>query len=157
MVLFSLAFEGDMEASSYPTLAKRLEKYAFHSMQIYEHLPYRSSWPLVFHAAKSTRRLLIGPVTVPVFLYDPLTLARNLGVLGEITGGRAILGVSRGAYSEYMPRPVERTIKSVLEAVDCVDAILEGRDYRGTIFAFSKERRLGWLRRRGAEIYVGTS
>ena len=157
MVLFSLAFEGDMEASSYPALAKRVERYPFYSMQIYEHLPHRPAWPLVFHTASYTRRIRIGPVTVPVFLHDPLTLARNLGTLGEITGGRALLGVSRGAYSEYMPGPVNRTIQSVLEAIQCIDAILNGRGYRGDTFSFPQERRLGWLRRHGAEIYVGTS
>jgi 5,10-methylenetetrahydromethanopterin reductase len=56
-----------------------------------------------------------------------------------------------------MPGPVKRTIKSVLEAIQCIDAILSGRGYQGDTFSFPKERRLRWLRRHGAEIYVGTS
>ena len=158
MALFSLAFEGDKEINSYPEFAKMIESYSFHSIQIYEHIPFRPSWPIVFHTAKYTTRILVGPVTIPVFLYDPITLARYTRVLDELTGGRAILGISRGAYAEYMSREAERSIQSVQETVESVDALLSGENYHGRIINIEQNKEgLGWLSGRRVEIYVGTS
>ncbi len=118
MVLFSVAFEGDKPLQAYPKLAKKAEALGFHSFQIYEHLPHKPAWPIAFLAGTKTKRILVGPVTVPVFLFRPFTLARNLKALSELTQGRAILGVSRGAYAELLREPVERSIRSVLETVN---------------------------------------
>jgi len=120
MVLFSVAFEGDRPLQEYPKLAKKAEALGFHSFQIYDHLPFKPAWPIAFLASEQTKRILVGPVTVPVFLYHPLILARNLEALSELTHGRAILGISRGAYAEYVGESVDRSIQSVLESVDSV-------------------------------------
>ncbi len=158
MVLFSLAFEGDKEIYLYPQFGKLTEKYGFHSMQIYEHIPFKPSWPIVFHTAKYTTRILLGPVTIPVFLYDPITLARYIRLLDELTDGRAILGISRGAYAEYMFREAERSIQAVQETVESVDALLSGKNYHGRIIDIEQNNEgLGWLSGRRVEIYVGTS
>lgn len=156
MVRFSLAFEGDKSIEQYPKLVQIMENYAFYSMQIYEHIPYKPAWSIVFHVAKFTKRLLIGPVTFPVFLYDPLTLARNLATLQELTNGRAMLGISRGAYAEYMIGGVDRSIKAVLKSIALLDAILHGEKYSEGLSQSEKER-LDWLIGKNPEIYIGTS
>lgn len=140
MTIFSVAFEGDKPLDLYPELARKAEKYGFHSFQIYEHLPFKPAWPIAFLAGSATRRILVGPVTVPVFLHRPLTLARNLRALSELTKSRAILGISRGAYAENLGEKVERSISSVLNTIRFVDASL--RDSK-KVFRF--------------ELYVGTS
>lgn len=131
MTLFSVAFEGDRPLQAYPKLARKAEEYGFHSFQIYEHIPYKPAWPIAFLAGRETKRIFVGPVTVPVFLHRPLTLARNLRALNELTNGRAILGISRGAYVEHITKPVDRSIRSVLEAVTSVCTLMgdnsEGR------------------------------
>lgn len=133
-----------------------MENYDFYSMQIYEHIPYRPAWPIAFHTAKYTKKLLIGPVTVPVFLYNPLTLARNLAVLDELTNGRALMGISRGAYAHYMTEDVDRSIKNVLKSITLLGALLSGEEYRKDLGPTEKEK-LRWLAGRNIEVYVGTS
>ena len=156
MALFSLAFEGDKRVDLYRKLAERMEDYDFYSMQVYEHLPFKPSWPIVFHIAKYTKRILLGPVTVPVFLHDPLTLARNLAVLDELTEGRAILGISRGAYGEYLGRNIDRSMKTVLDCVGAVYSLIHGDTREGE--AHSAERaRARWLEGTRVKIFVGTS
>ncbi len=156
MALFSLAFEGDKKLDLYRKLAERMEGYNFHSMQIYEHIPFKPAWPIVFHIAKYTKRMQLGPVTIPVFLYDPLTLARNLAVLDELTQGRAMLGISRGAYGEYLGREIDRSMKAVLDCVRAVDGLLRGDRDAGEVFS-AEGAKPGWLRGARAKILVGTS
>ncbi|MCS4540684.1 MAG: LLM class flavin-dependent oxidoreductase [Thaumarchaeota archaeon] len=156
MALFSLAFEGDKRVDLYRKLAERMEGYNFYSMQIYEHIPFKPSWPIVFHIAKYTKRMLLGPVTIPVFLYDPLTLARNLAVLDELTHGRAMLGISRGAYGEYFGREIDRSVKAVLNCVRAVDGLLRGDRDAGEVSS-AERAKPSWLRGTRAKILVGTS
>lgn len=130
MTLFSVAFEGDRPLQDYPKLAKEAESLGFRSFQIYDHLPFKPAWPIAFLTGQQTRRILIGPVTVPVFLYHPLTLARNLGALSEITNGRAILGISRGAYAKYLGESVDRSIRHLLETVDSIAKLIRSLHVR---------------------------
>jgi 5,10-methylenetetrahydromethanopterin reductase len=154
--MISLAFEGDKPVGEYPALVQMMEKYDFYSMQIYEHIPFKPSWPIVFHAANSTKRIKIGPVTVPVFLYDPLTLARNMDVLGELCGSRGILGISRGAYAADMPFQHDRSIKAVVEAVQYIQALGMRQRFIGDIYKMNRPSPIS-LPRRDFELYVGTS
>jgi len=143
MVLFSLAFEGDKKINEYINLALLAEKLGFYSIQIYEHLPFKPAWGIVFSLALKTERIKLGPVTVPVFLYHPLQLARYSLLLAEITKGRALLGISRGAYYELLDKKVERSIKKVIETIEYIEKIFK--------------HDLPWALNRSIELYVGTS
>ncbi len=156
MAIFSLAFEGDKTLDLYRKLAEGMEDYNFYSMQIYEHIPFKPSWPIIFHIAKYTKKMLLGPVTVPVFLYDPLTLARNLAVLDELTQGRAMLGISRGAYGEYLGREIDRSIRAVLDCVRAVDGLFCGDRHAGEVSS-AERAKPSWLRSTRAKILIGTS
>lgn len=158
MALFSLAFEGDKPLDLYRKLAERMEAHnRFYSMQIYEHIPFKPSWPIVFHVAKYTARMLIGPVTIPAFLYDPLTLARDLAVLDELTKGRAMLGISRGAYAEFLGREkTDRSMAAVLNCARAVDGLLRGGRVAGE-HAGERPAKKSWLEGAQAEILIGTS
>jgi 5,10-methylenetetrahydromethanopterin reductase len=156
MALFSLAFEGDKPVDLYRKLAERMEDYNFYSMRIYEHIPFKPSWPIVFHLASYTKRMLLGPVTIPVFLYNPLTLARNLALLDELTQGRAMLGISRGAYGGYLGGEVDRSMRGVLDCVRAVDGLLRG-DRDGGEVSRAEGAKPSWLRGTRAKILIGTS
>lgn len=159
MTLFSVALEGDKPLESYLGYAALLERYGFYSMQIYEHLPYRPAWAISLHVAGRTNRLKIGPVTVPVYLYDPVTLTRLVAALDELAAGRVVLGVSRGAYHELVGHVRDRSIEAVEETVEAVDLMLRtGKGgYRGRTIAIDEGLRLWWREAKKAEIYVGTS
>jgi 5,10-methylenetetrahydromethanopterin reductase len=121
---FSVAFEGNRPIVAYPKLAQKAEEYGFYSFQIYEHLPFKPAWPIAFLAGRATKRILVGPVTVPVFLHHALTLARNLRALSELTHGRAMLGISRGAYAELLKEPINRSIDAVIKTITTLDALI---------------------------------
>jgi 5,10-methylenetetrahydromethanopterin reductase len=147
MVKFSLALEGDKAPEDYRRLAKLIEKHGFYSLQLYDHLPFRPAWGLSFSLAGYLRRVKIGPVTIPAYLYSPEEAARNLALLGELSCAGAVLGISRGAYHELLGRRVERSRAALLRFLSRLHGML----------APSGRPKLGWLRPGSYELYVGTS
>lgn len=153
MMLFSIALEGDEPLEEYAKYTSLLEKHRFHAMHIYEHIPYRSAWAITFYTARYTKNLLLGPVTIPVFLQQPITIARNLAALNEITDGRGMVGISRGAFHEVLGSSVERSVDAVRNAITSIVKFL-GPDPQ-----FPAAERTANLSNARYEprIYVGTS
>ncbi|MBQ0983312.1 LLM class flavin-dependent oxidoreductase [Streptomyces sp. F63] len=83
---------------------QRAEELGFHTAYTYDHLSWRSfrngPWfgavPTLTAAAAATRRLRLGTlVTSPNFRH-PVTLAKELITLDDISGGRFTLGIGAG-------------------------------------------------------------
>jgi len=142
VVYFSIAFEGDKNVEEYIKLASLADELGFYSFQIYEHIPFKPAFPISFLISRYTKRIKIGAVTIPVFLYRPIQLARYLSLLHEITNGREIIGISRGAYYEFINEPVRRSINDVINFLKDLDDNL---------------KKISKLEAKTIEIYVGTS
>jgi 5,10-methylenetetrahydromethanopterin reductase len=142
MVFFSLAFEGDKNVEEYIKLSSLADELGFYSFQIYEHIPFKPALPISFIISRYTNRIKIGAVTIPVFLYRPIQLARYLSLLHEIANGREILAISRGAYYELINEPVKRSINDVVNFLKELDDSM---------------KRIFKLEAKAIEIYVGTS
>ncbi|WP_411081681.1 LLM class flavin-dependent oxidoreductase [Streptomyces sp. cmx-18-6] len=83
---------------------RRAEELGFHTAYTYDHLSWRSfrdrTWfgaiPTLTAAATATRRLRLGTlVTSPNFRH-PVTLAKELISLDDVSGGRVTLGIGAG-------------------------------------------------------------
>lgn len=158
MIRLSLAFEGDKPFNEYHRYARLAEKYGFYSFQIYEHITFRPAWAIAFHIAKSSKTIKIGPVTIPVMLYHPAYIAANLATLNEATGGRALVGISRGAFYEYLHARPEKPIRAVKEAIEIIDLLLHGGGtYLGEVFKVSRKAKLRLPTDSNVEVYVGSS
>ncbi|WP_329456933.1 LLM class flavin-dependent oxidoreductase [Streptomyces sp. NBC_01497] len=83
---------------------QRAEELGFHTAYTYDHLSWRTfrdtTWfgavPTLTAAAAATRRIRLGTlVTSPNFRH-PVTLAKDLMTLDDISGGRVTLGIGAG-------------------------------------------------------------
>ena len=153
MVRFSIVVEGDARGfDEYSALAQIAEQAGFYSFQVYEHVGFRPSWAILFSIARNTKRILLGPVTVPVFLHHPVYLASNLATLAEVTQGRALLGVSKGAFYERMgsePPNGGESREAIRECVQIVYSLIteESKEgYDGRFFRVPAGTRLQWNR-----------
>lgn len=160
-VLFSLAFEGDGPLQSYVRFSGLMEQYDFYSFQSYDHLMYKPAWPVLFTIATHTKRLQLGPVTTQPFFVHPALTAANLACLDELSGGRALIGLSRGfgSYLEMLSLKPHRPIAAVREAVEIIDQLIRGsrKPYRGMVFHTSNDTYLRWTpRRTRIPIFIGT-
>ncbi|WP_309055886.1 LLM class flavin-dependent oxidoreductase [Streptomyces sp.] len=137
---------------------RRAEELGFHAAYTYDHLSWRTfrdgPWfaavPTLAAAATATERLRIGTlVTSPNFRH-PVTLAKELMALDDISGGRVTLGIGAGgngfdatALGQEAWTPKERADRFG-EFVPLLDRLLtEGAvSQRGTFYSAVEARNL---------------
>ncbi|MFF5423498.1 MULTISPECIES: LLM class flavin-dependent oxidoreductase [unclassified Streptomyces] len=137
---------------------RRAEELGFHAAYTYDHLSWRTfrdgPWfgavPTLAAAATATERLRIGTlVTSPNFRH-PVTLAKELMTLDDISGGRVTLGIGAGgngfdatALGQEAWTPKERADRFG-EFVPLLDRLLtEGAvSQRGTFYSAVEARNL---------------
>lgn len=133
----SVALEGDQPAALYLEALGIAERAGLFSLQLYEHLGHRPAWATSFLLAPHTRRVRVGPVTVPSALTHPLYLATQALYLDEVSGGRALLGVSRGAYYERMGGLGVSKFEALRDTLEILGIVFlrSGRGHHGKVFS----------------------
>lgn len=135
-----IAFQSDKTLAEYRELASIVDRYDFATASVYQDLFYQPPWPALFQLAEHTRRPLLGPAVVNPYLTHPVLVAANLALLDRASGGRAYLGVGRGAFFEAIGVPQPRPLAAIRETVALVQRLLEGdrTPFRGEIFQASE-------------------
>ncbi len=136
-----IAFQSDKTLAEYRELASIVDRYDFATLSVYQDLFYQPPWPALFQFAERTRRPLLGPAAVNPYLTHPVLVAANLALLDRTSGGRAYLGVSRGAFFETIGVPQPRPLTAIRETVELVHRLLEGSrvPFHGEIFQATEE------------------
>lgn len=120
----SVAFQTDQPLSAYGPLAAAVEGHGFDGLSVYNDLLYQPAWPALFEMARHTRRIRLGPAAVNPFTCHPITIAGNLALLDEASGGRAYLGLARGAWLDFLGLAPGRPVTALREAFECVRHLL---------------------------------
>ncbi len=119
---FFVALQTYEPPQEYIRIGKMAEKLGFDRIYVYDDLMYRPSWPIVNLVATYTKRIQLGPCVVNGRYMHPALIAQNIAFLDDYSQKRAILGLGRGAFydflnmdgSEYTTRKVcEETIQLV--------------------------------------------
>ncbi|MEE1754311.1 LLM class flavin-dependent oxidoreductase [Streptomyces sp. SP18CS02] len=136
----------------------RAEQLGFHSAYTYDHLSWRTfrdgPWfgaiPTLTAAASATERLRLGTlVTSPNFRH-PVTLAKELISLDDISGGRFVLGIGAGgngfdatALGQEAWTPRERADRFA-EFVPLLDRLLteDSVSHEGTFYSADEARNI---------------
>ena len=143
----------------YITLAKLAEKYDFHTLSIFDDLMFKPAWPILFTVAQHTQRIRLGPSVSNPYLIHPAILAENAVLLDEISGGRAYLGIGRGAFLDFLEVETPRPISAVREAIELARRLWRGdrSAYHGRVFHATELAHLMWEPERAdIPIMVGT-
>jgi 5,10-methylenetetrahydromethanopterin reductase len=142
----SIALQSDEDLATYASLAPRIEEAGFGTVSVYSDLLYPSPLLPLITIAQATRRIRLGPACLNPYLLHPVEIANQLHILDSVSGGRAYLGLARGAWLDAVgvgqPRPVRR----LREAVDVVRYLFAGHDqgYQGEIFQVNPGVRLAY-------------
>lgn len=159
MVQLSIGISGGKPIDEYVHLARLAEDYGFHTLSIFDDLMYKPAWPILYVVARHTQRIRLGPSVTNPYLVHPSLLAEYAAMLDEISGGRAYLGIGRGAFLEFVGQPTPQPITTVREAIDMVRRLWR-RDpspYNGRVFQATSAAQLAWEPTRPAiPIMVGT-
>lgn len=154
----SIALQSDEDLATYTGLAPRIEELGFAAISVYADLGYPSPLlPLVI-AAQSTRKIRLGPACLNPYLLHPVEIANQLHMLDSVSGGRAYLGLARGAWLDAVGVSQDRPVRRLREAVDVVRRLISGDDtgYQGEIFQVAPGVRLAYKPvRPGVDLLLG--
>jgi 5,10-methylenetetrahydromethanopterin reductase len=132
----SIAFQTDQPLAAYGPLAATAERAGFDAVSVYNDLLYQPAWLPLLEIARATRRVALGPSAVNPFTCHPVNIAGYAALLDEAAGGRAYLGLARGAWHEFLGLEPPRPVRALREAFECVRHLLRRskEPYRGEIF-----------------------
>lgn len=129
----SVAFQSDKSPQEYRELADLAESLGFTVMSIYGDLFFQPPIVPLTLAALATSRIRLGPASLNPYTLHPIEIAGQIATLDAVSGGRAYLGLSRGAWLNEIGLEQGRPVTRMRETVDVVEQLLRGEKavYRG--------------------------
>ena len=76
--------------------AKKAEKAGFEYCWITDHYNNRNVYAFLTAVARETKKIAVGPGVTNPYLIHPAATASAIATIDEVSGGRAILGISAG-------------------------------------------------------------
>jgi len=142
----SVAFQTDLPLSAYGPLAAAAERHGFDLVSLYNDLLYQPAWLPLLEMARATSRVALGPSAVNPFTCHPLNIAGHLALIDEASGGRAYLGLARGAWLDFLALGPARPVTALREALECIRHLLRRsrEPYRGEVFRLAGGDSLRW-------------
>jgi len=159
-VKFSVAMQGSYPIRDYITKAQKIEAFGFDEIHVYDDLMFKPTWPILTLIGEHTDRVKVGPGIITPQIVHPCYHAGNLAELDEITGGRAVLGIARGAFFEFLGiEKQDKPITMVREAIQVIRRLLAGdrSRFEGEIFTVTEELFFRFQPpRKDVPIFIGT-
>jgi 5,10-methylenetetrahydromethanopterin reductase len=109
--------------------------------------------------ARVTERIRLGPAALNPFTLHPYEIAGQIAMLDAVSGGRAYLGLAKGAWLDRLGIEEERPLSALQEAVAIVEALLAGDEagVEGERFTLVSGTRLAYSRvRERVPLLIGT-
>ncbi len=124
-------------------LAVLAEKSGFDYCWVSHDVFMRSSFVTLASIAEHTSRMILGNTILNPYTTNPAELAMFVASLDELTGGRAVCGISAGAleYMRWLGIPAQKPLTRTKEAVDLFRLLLSGKvaKYDGEEFSWSDQ------------------
>jgi 5,10-methylenetetrahydromethanopterin reductase len=158
-VRFGIAFQTNKRAAQYAALARQVDALGFDVVSAYNDLFYQPAIGPLLLMAPHLRTAQLGPAVVNPYTVQPLELAGQLAVLDDLTGGRAYLGLGRGAWLEQIGLTSPRPVTALREAIEIVQRLWRGdtAGFAGQVFSLAAGARLQFdLTRPAIPIVIGT-
>ncbi len=156
---FGIQLHAVWPMSAYAELAQLVETYpCFEELTVHDVIWNRPVWPIVTIIASSTRRVKVGPDVTHPYVRHPAITANNIAAIDELTGGRAVLGIGRGSFFEYLGIDTNTGPHAVREMVLLVRKLLSGdsEPFEGKVFRADERAVFRWKPpRKDIPIFIG--
>jgi 5,10-methylenetetrahydromethanopterin reductase len=142
----AISFQTDKPLQAYAGLAQKAEEYGFDVINVYNDLLYQPAWLPLMEIARHTSRARIGVSAMNPFTCHPINIAGNIALINDAAGGRAYLGLTRGAWLDRIGVYPERGITAMREALACIRHLLDQNTepLDGEIFPVKGSHHLRW-------------
>jgi len=141
-IKFSVGLQGSYPIRDYINKAQRIESYGFDEIHVYDDLMFKPTWPILTLIGEHTDKIKVGPGIITPQIVHPCYHAGNLAELDELTDGRAVLGIARGAFWEFLGiEKQNKPITMVREAIQIIRRLLSGdrTAFHGDVFTVTEE------------------
>jgi 5,10-methylenetetrahydromethanopterin reductase len=140
----SIAFQTDKSPSEYAALGEMVNAFPFDAVSVYNDLFFQPAIGPLLLLAQHVRRARLGPAALNPFTLHPVEIAGQIAFLDSITGGRAYLGIARGAWLDSVGISLGRPISRLRESVEVVRYLLAGRTdgFSGELYNVDPDVRL---------------
>jgi len=155
----SVAFQSDKTAAEYAALARRAEEYGFDALSVYGDLMFQPPIGPLLIMAQATTRIRLGPASLNPYTLHPVEIAGQIALLDAVSGGRAYLGLSRGAWLDSLGITQTKPVTTMREAVAVVRQLLakERAPFDGAVFQLSAHNVLQYdMPRTAVPLMIGT-
>ena len=95
-------------------------------LSVFHDLLYQPAIGPLLLMARVTERIRLGPAALNPFTLHPYEIAGQIAVLDSVSGGRAYLGLAKGAWLDRLGLEQPRPLAALREAVAIVRALLAG-------------------------------
>jgi 5,10-methylenetetrahydromethanopterin reductase len=154
-----IAFQADKPPGRYGELAAAAEAYGFDVVSVFADLLDQAPLPALLEMARATSRVRLGAACLNPYTQHPYEIAGGLAALDAVGGGRAYLGLARGAWLEAIGIEQHHPLDYLRDTAAIVRALLSGdeRGYAGAAYRLAPGVRLRYrLPRRVPPLLLGT-
>jgi 5,10-methylenetetrahydromethanopterin reductase len=155
----SLGFQSDKSPDEYRELARLAEQGGFDVISVYHDLLFQPAIHPLLLMAQATERVRLGPAALNPYTLHPVEIAGQIAALDAVSGGRAYLGLVRGAWLETLGLETARPLTTLREAVELIRRLLAGDEsgFSGEAFSLARGARLRYEPvRREVPLLLGT-
>jgi len=155
----SIAFQSDKRPAEYAELGKLVEGYGFGTVSVYADLMFQPPLLALLTIAGATQRIRLGPACFNPYTLHPVEIAGQIATLDAASGGRAYLGLARGAWLDSLGITDAHPLATMREAVTIIQQLLRGerREFNGKVFRLSADHALQYaVERTDIPLLIGT-
>lgn len=155
----SLGFQSDKSPEAYRELARLAERGGFDVISVYHDLLFQPAIHPLLLMAQATERIRLGPAALNPYTLHPVEIAGQIAALDAVSGGRAYLGLVRGAWLEALGIEPARPVATLREAAELIRRLLAGdaSGFDGQVFSLAAGARLRYEPvRREVPLLIGT-
>ena len=154
-----LGLRGDLPHTAYRELGVAAEGAGFDVLSVFGDLGFQPPLPALLLAAQETRRIRLGPACLNPYTTHPVEIAGQIAMLDHVSGGRAFLGLARGAWLDEVGVTARHPLTALRDAHAIVSRLLAGDDggYEGAMFSLEPGLRLRYpVLRRTVPLLIGS-
>ena len=132
---FGIALQGDKAPAEYVALAELIDRYRFDVVSVYNDLFFQPAFGPLAVMAPLIRRAWLGPAALNPYTLHPIEIAGQIAFLDLLTGGRAYLGLARGAWLDQVGVAQQHPLTTLRQAIVTIRDL-----WRSNILRYSRHR-----------------
>ncbi len=154
-----LGIQGDLPINSYPGIGKAAEDYGFDAVSVFGDVWFLPPIAPLLLIAEHTSTIRLGPSCLNPFTLHPAEIVGQIAALDAVSGGRACLGLTRGAWLDAVGVSQPKPLTAMRELITIVRQMLAGdtTGLAGSVFTVAPGQRVRYqVQRPTVPIMIGT-